>query len=92
MKINNYGTQGINPYKKQVSKIDQVKTDAVKGTDKIEISSAAKELQQVTQVSQARTEKIDALKKQIQNGTYEVRAEDIANSIVNFYTKNNQAN
>ena len=92
MKINNYGTQGINPYKKQVSKIDQVKTEAVKGTDKIEISSAAKELQQVTQVSQARTEKIDALKKQIQNGTYEVRAEDIANSIVNFYTKNNQAN
>jgi negative regulator of flagellin synthesis FlgM len=91
MKINNYGTQGINPYKKQVSKIDQVKTEAVKGTDKIEISSAAKELQQVTQVSQARTEKIDALKKQIQNGTYEVRAEDIANSIVNFYTKN-QAN
>lgn len=88
MKINNYGTQGINPYKKQVSKIDQVKTEAVKGTDKIEISSAAKELQQVTQVSQARTEKIDALKKQIQNGTYEVRAEDIANSIVNFYTKN----
>lgn len=91
MKINNYGTQGINPYKKQVSKIDQVKTEAVKGTDKIEISSAAKELQQVTQVSQARTEKIDALKKQIQNGTYEVLAEDIANSIVNFYTKN-QAN
>lgn len=92
MKINNYGTQGINPYKKQVSKIDQVKTEAVKGTDKIEISSAAKELQQVTQVSQARTEKIEALKKQIQNGSYEVRSEDIANSIVNFYTKNNQAN
>ncbi|MCM3216294.1 flagellar biosynthesis anti-sigma factor FlgM [Niallia taxi] len=92
MKINNYGTQGINPYKKQVNKIDQVKSEAVKGTDKIEISSAAKELQQVTQVSQARTEKIEALKKEIQNGTYQVRAEDVASSIVNFYTKNNQAN
>lgn len=92
MKINNYGTQGINPYKKQVNKIDQVKSEAVKGTDKIEISSAAKELQQVTQVSQARTEKIEALKREIQNGTYQVRAEDVASSIVNFYTKNNQAN
>ncbi|MGG0739534.1 flagellar biosynthesis anti-sigma factor FlgM [Niallia taxi] len=92
MKINNYGTQGINPYKKQVNKIDQVKSETVKGTDKIEISSAAKELQQVTQVSQARTEKIEALKKEIQNGTYQVRAEDVASSIVNFYTKNNQAN
>ncbi|MGG4411258.1 flagellar biosynthesis anti-sigma factor FlgM [Niallia taxi] len=92
MKINNYGTQGINPYKKQVNKIDQVKSEAVKGTDKIEISSAAKELQQVTQVSQARTEKIEALKKEIQNGTYQVSAEDVASSIVNFYTKNNQAN
>ena len=91
MKINNYGTQGINPYKKQVNKIDQVKSEAVKGTDKIEISSAAKELQQVTQVSQARTEKIEALKKEIQNGTYQVRAEDVASSIVNFYTKNNQS-
>lgn len=92
MKINNYGTQGINPYKKQVNKIDQVKSETVKGTDKIEISSAAKELQQVTQVSQARTEKIEALKKEIQNGTYQVRTEDVASSIVNFYTKNNQAN
>ncbi|TRZ36915.1 flagellar biosynthesis anti-sigma factor FlgM [Niallia circulans] len=92
MKINNYGTQGINPYKKQVNKIDQVKSEAVRGTDKIEISSAAKELQQVTQVSQARTEKIEALKKEIQNGTYQVRAEDVASSIVNFYAKNNQAN
>lgn len=92
MKINNYGTQGINPYKKQVNKIDQVKSEAVKVTDKIEISSAAKELQQVTQVSQARTEKIEALKREIQNGTYQVRAEDVASSIVNFYTKNNQAN
>lgn len=87
MKINNIGTQGINPYKK-ISKVDQSnKAEGTKGTDKVEISAAAKELQQGSQVSSARTEKIDALKKQIQNGTYEVNAQDVAKSILNFYSK-----
>lgn len=87
MKINNFGTQGINPYKK-MNKVDQSnKAEGTKGTDKVEISSAAKELQQVSQVSSARTEKIDSLKKQIQSGTYEVNAQDIAKSIINFYAK-----
>lgn len=87
MKINNFGTQGINPYKK-VNKVDQTnKSEGTKGTDKVEISSAAKELQQVSQVSGARTEKIEALKKQIQSGTYEVNAQDVAKSIINFYAK-----
>lgn len=88
MKINNYGTQGVNPYKK-VNKVEQSnKAEGTKGTDKVEISSAAKELQQVSQVSAARTEKIDALKKQVQSGTYEVNPQDVAKSILNFYSKN----
>jgi len=88
MKINNYGTQGINPYKK-VNKVEQSnKAEGTKGADKVEISAAAKELQQVSQVSAARTEKIDALKKQVQSGTYEVNPQEVAKSILNFYSKN----
>ena len=88
MKINNYGTQGVNPYKK-VNKVDPSnKAEGAKGADKVEISAAAKELQQVSQVSAARTEKIEALKKQVQSGTYEVNPQDVAKSIINFYSKN----
>lgn len=88
MKINNFGTQGINPYKK-VNKVEQSnKAEGTKGADKVEISAAAKELQQVSQVSAARTEKIDALKKQVQSGAYEVNPQDVAKSILNFYSKN----
>lgn len=86
MKINNFGTSGINPYKKQLGKVDQAnKAEAVKGTDKVEISSAAKELQQVN--SSARTDKVEALKKQVQSGNYEVDAQEVAKSIMNFYSK-----
>lgn len=89
MKINNFGTQGINPYKNSVNKINAAnKTEAAKGTDKVEISAAAKELQQVSQISPERAEKIEALKKQVQAGTYEVKAQDVAKSILNFYSKN----
>lgn len=88
MKINNYGTQGINPYKKQINKLDQANKTAGQGTDKVEISAAAKELQQVSQVSPERAEKIDALKKQVQSGNYEINPQDVAKSILNFYSKN----
>lgn len=86
MKINPFGTSGINPYKKQIGKIDQAnKAGAANGTDKVEISSAAKELQQVN--LSARTEKVEALKKQVQSGNYEINAQEVAKSIVNFYSK-----
>lgn len=87
MKINNYGTQGINPYKK-ITKLEQAQNvGATKGTDKVEISLEAKELQQVSQSSAARAEKVESLKQQVQAGTYEVNAKDIANGILNFYKK-----
>ncbi|WP_445487927.1 flagellar biosynthesis anti-sigma factor FlgM [Niallia sp. 03133] len=87
MKINNYGTQGINPYKKQINKMDQTNKAASQGTDKVEISAAAKELQQVSQGSPERTEKVEALKKQVQSGNYEINPQEIAKSILNFYSK-----
>lgn len=87
MKINRPGLFGVNPYQKQMEKMDHVK-QANKKQDKVEISSAAKEMQQANQLSAERQEKIDALKQQIQNGTYEVDVKATAKGIMDFYFKN----
>ncbi|WP_282154548.1 flagellar biosynthesis anti-sigma factor FlgM [Cytobacillus gottheilii] len=87
MKINNIGTSGINPYKRQMNKIDQTSKSAASASDKIEISSAAKEMQQASSTTQARQAKIDDLKVQIENGNYKPNPKDIAKSIVSYYTK-----
>ncbi|WP_338778621.1 flagellar biosynthesis anti-sigma factor FlgM [Metabacillus sp. FJAT-52054] len=84
MKINNYGVNGINPYKKNADQI--MKQEAVQQKqDKIEISSAAKQLQSTNKMAEARQEKIDQLKAQIENGTYEVNPSEIARKFADFY-------
>ncbi|QQZ10265.1 flagellar biosynthesis anti-sigma factor FlgM [Heyndrickxia vini] len=83
MKINNIGNHGINPYKKQMNKMDQVNKSG-KPVDKVEISGAAKEMQ-VSSIEQARRAKVEQLKTQVKNGQYELNPEQIAKGIMNFY-------
>jgi negative regulator of flagellin synthesis FlgM len=85
MKINPLGSQGINPYKRQMNKIDQANKTTGKAADKVEISSAAKEMQQESQITNERDEKVNELKIQVENGTYKVNPKAVAKSIVNFY-------
>ncbi|NHM29970.1 flagellar biosynthesis anti-sigma factor FlgM [Neobacillus terrae] len=87
MKINNFGTQGVNPYKRQMNKIDNISKSPGKTADKVEISSAAKELQGVSQLGKERQAKIDQLKIQVENGTYKVDAKETAKNMVNFFKK-----
>ncbi len=88
MKINPYGTQGINPYKRQMNKLDQAGKTAGKAADMVEISPEAKEMQhQVTNQTPERQAKIDEIKLQVENGTYKVDSKAIAKSIINFYSK-----
>jgi negative regulator of flagellin synthesis FlgM len=87
MKINPLGSQGINPYKRQMSKLDQANKTAGKAADKVEISSAAKEMQQESQISNEHDAKVNELKIQVENGTYKVDPKAVAKSIVNFYKK-----
>ena len=86
MKINQFGMPGMNPYRKQMEK-QQTLENVNKKQDKVEISSAAKEMQQANQISNERQKKIEALKQQIQNGTYQVDKEAMAKGIVDFYLK-----
>ncbi|RSD25205.1 flagellar biosynthesis anti-sigma factor FlgM [Mesobacillus subterraneus] len=85
MKINNIGPSGINPYKRQMNKLDAAANTQNKKADKVEISSTAKEMQQLSQVSDLRQKKVEELKIQVENGTYKVNTKETAKSIINFY-------
>ena len=58
--------------------------------DEISLSPHVAEVQKFTEVAKAmpdvRQEKIDAIKKQIEDGTYKVSAESIAKSIIDLHT------
>lgn len=88
MKINSLGSQGINPYKQQMNKVDQLGQMAKKQKDKVEISSTAKEMQQVSQLTTQRQAKVEGLKLQVENGTYKANALETAKGILQFYSKN----
>jgi negative regulator of flagellin synthesis FlgM len=87
MKINHLNQYGVNPYQKAVNKADtSMKPSQL--ADKVEISSKAKELHQLSSVEVERQAKIDEIKKQVENGTYQVNVNETAKGVLNFYSKN----
>lgn len=86
MKINHLNSAGINPYKRNTEK-QQEAAQPVKKQDKVEISTQAKELQQQNAIDQARQEKVEAIKKQVESGTYTIDPKAIANSVIKHYQK-----
>ena len=87
MRIDKFGLTGVHPYRQQFDKEMQMKKSAVK-QDKVEISAAAKELQQLSQWTVEHQEKVRKLKEQVQNGTYQIDAKEIAKSVYRFYFDN----
>ncbi|MDM5210234.1 flagellar biosynthesis anti-sigma factor FlgM [Peribacillus sp. NJ4] len=87
MKINNVGMTGVNPYNLQANKTGNIKESKVKSSDKVEISSAAKEMQQSSPISAARQAKVDELKIQVENGNYKLNAQATAKGLIDFYRK-----
>lgn len=87
MKINQFGTSGINPYNRQMNKLEGSARAKNSSADKIEISTTAKEMQQVSQYAATRQQKVEELKIQVENGNYKINPKEIAKSIVNFYTQ-----
>lgn len=83
--INSY----IDSYTKQTSKVKEEVKEAKKSKDVLNISSAAKEYQlaqkTVSKVSDVRQDKIDEIMKQIESGTYNVNAEEIASKMVDSF-------
>ena len=84
MKVNQLNQYGVNPYQKAVNKADtSMKPSQL--ADKVEISSKAQELHQLSSVADERQAKIDEIKKQVENGTYQADATKTAKGLLDFY-------
>lgn len=76
----------IQSYQKQtqVSKVE--KTKPVQNEDQLQISQQAKEMfEKKTVADPGRQEKINLLKAQIQSGEYQIKSEQVANSVYKFW-------
>lgn len=86
MKITSYGVNNVNPYNKQQQKL-KASSESKPFADKIEISSAAKEMQVNSTVNTERAEKVQKLKEQIAEGEYKVDAHKVAEDILKYYRR-----
>lgn len=87
MKINKINIPPVNPYRANQMKAEQVKEQAKVKTDKLEISSQAKQLSEVSPVTIQRNEKVQQLKAQIESGNYEVDPEQLASDLIHYFKK-----
>jgi len=87
MKINNFKPSGVNPYKNQLNNLEQMEKGPTKKKDVVEISTEAKEMQQISSFEKDRQIKVDELRSQVENCTYKPQPSEIAKSIINFYKK-----
>lgn len=83
MKINNIGRMNINPYNKQIDKLE--KTAATTKKDKLEISSEALELQKGGTIEAQRDKLVEELKNKVNSGQYEIEPQKIAEKMYSFW-------
>lgn len=87
MKITSFGMNSINPYNKQQKSLKAAESKTAVNADKIEISTAAKEMSASSTYNSERAQKVQQLKEQIQSGNYQVDAKKIAEDMLNYYRK-----
>lgn len=85
MKIQKFTLPAVNPYKANQLKAEQAEQKPKMKTDKLEISSEAKKLSEVSSFSAQRNERVQQLKAQVQAGTYEVEPEKLASDLVKHF-------
>ncbi|UFT98551.1 flagellar biosynthesis anti-sigma factor FlgM [Radiobacillus kanasensis] len=85
MKIQGPNHSNFNPYQKQIQKQHEIKQEITKH-DKVQISNQAKQLQENTKPDPARLEKLEALKKAVDAGTYQVDAKETAKKMLDFWS------
>lgn len=85
MKIHRIQPMNVNPYER-TSRVEKP-TKATKKMDQVEISSAAKELQEAAKFSSERLEKVARLKSEVEAGTYTIDARAIAESVLRYYKR-----
>ncbi|MDG5786677.1 flagellar biosynthesis anti-sigma factor FlgM [Evansella sp. AB-P1] len=85
MKIN--PMHSVNAYRKQQDVTTQKTTEPTKKQDQLQISSEAKKMQESSQLSADRQEKISKLKADIDQGKYKVNANEVARKFYDFWSK-----
>ncbi|MED4350968.1 flagellar biosynthesis anti-sigma factor FlgM [Schinkia azotoformans] len=83
MKINHFGPVNMNPYKKQIEKIDRLQKTI--SSDQIQISTEAMELQKGSRIETERQAKVDELKNKIESGEYQVNPREVAKKMYEFW-------
>ena len=83
MKINNFGPVNMNPYKKQIEKMDQLQKPT--STDQIQISTEAMELQKGSRIETERQAKVDELINKNESGEYQVNPREVAKKMYEFW-------
>ena len=58
-----------------------------KKTDVVEISREAKEMQSISSIEKERQTKVEELKAQVEDGTYNLQPNQIAKSMIDYYRK-----
>lgn len=87
MKIPKINIPPINPYRANDLKTEKVAQKPPHQSDKLEISSEAKTLSEVSTFTTERNEHIQAIKAQIDAGTYKVNQEQLAKNLLSYYNK-----
>jgi len=87
VKITSFGMNSINPYNKQQKSLKAAESKTAVNADKIEISTAAKEMSASSTYNSERAQKVQQLKEQIQSGNYRVDAHKVAEDMLNYYRK-----
>lgn len=87
MKIPKINIPAINPYKANDLKTQKTTQKTQQHADKLEISSHAKQLSEVSSYSVERNEQLQAIQKQIEAGTYKVNPDQLAAKLLSYYNK-----
>ena len=84
VKINGIGLNNVNPYN-QTKRPQQTNKAGQSFADKLEISSAAKEMKVASEYTEARAERVQQLKAEIESGEYKVNARKVAEDMLKYY-------
>ena len=87
MKINRINIPAVNPYKANQLKAEQAEQQTKMKTDKLEISSEAKQLSEKSSITIERNERVQQLKAQVESGNYKVDADQLAANLVKYFKK-----
>jgi negative regulator of flagellin synthesis FlgM len=86
MKVNSTNVDRIQYYQNHVKKIEKEQPKQQQ-EDKLEISSQAKDLQIASQLIAEREERIQQLKKQVEDGSYKVQPTLVAEKMLQYFNK-----